>query len=441
LDFYEISKEELKDILISKPTGLKQRKKLKINENKALQIVENELKKFKRDNNTQWNNNKTSVLMGSHEEIDLTLSSIYNNYSFCHQHNIDLYNIEKLADIIKKATLLTEAHHIKFESTHKYYFINDVGSLITAKYNPHILTYKIEIYAKNLSELSMLSNIIVDEVNKANEEIQETTLGVYYVFYDKNNGRIMLTEEVLDIEYFDNLDSDYFNQYIDDELLFTQFLNAKEKILAIFGEPGVGKSKLSSAFLKYLLRHADDLNVKIKNNTKLIPVVIAKDEELFSVSQFWDELLNIDPMVVIADDVDNILNKRERSVNSNLEDQQNQAMTHLLSFTDGIINNDIKFVITTNSPSMEFDKAILRSGRMFSCFSLKPLSWEKALEIWVNNGLSKKEFPFKDNKYVLQADLGSKIESYKNNEGEQPESFFKDGTTDYIQIESKRLGF
>jgi hypothetical protein len=51
---------------------------------------------------------------------------------------------------------------------------------------------------------------------------------------------------------------------------------------------------------------------------------------------------------------------------------------------------------------MEFDKAILRPGRMFACFKLKPLVYDQALKIWIDEGLNKEDFPF-DSDNILQA--------------------------------------
>lgn len=207
--------------------------------------------------------------------------------------------------------------------------------------------------------------------------------------------------------------SKLYYPYINTDLMFEQFFTGQENILLLVGESGLGKSKLSTLALKYMLENPDKVLSKIKqNDDNVINIAYVKSNDVLAKDSFWVNLVNGDPVsLVIIDDLDYMLTKRDAEVMSSDDAKKNSFINQFLSFTDGMIKNKTKFIITTNQPYDNIDSALLRKGRLFDILELRKLHKKEALEIWKDNELPEKEFSniFGNYTNILSADLGSEI--------------------------------
>ena len=177
-----------------------------------------------------------------------------------------------------------------------------------------------------------------------------------------------LSESTISInpeEVIEDLSLDLFKlSGVDVEKLAEEFYKSKDTILLIFGEPGLGKSKLA-LFLSILL-----LTKRSRGRIKLIKGydILEKfpSEIGDSVYSFSKKTSNL----FIFDDID--FNTLKRGENP----ESDKFVSFLLSITDGVIPQYNKFIITSNRDINDFDKALLRPGRTFAIINLKKINLE-----------------------------------------------------------------
>lgn len=226
-------------------------------------------------------------------------------------------------------------------------------------------------------------------------------------------------------------------------------MGSDETILILSGKTGTGKSKFISYILKYLIDNPKILGLSSDSTfasaKDYISVAYIKNEKILASDEFWVQMKEKSYDLVILDDLDYFLSPRKQSVDSIKEDEKDKFVSELLSFTDGLIKNKTKFIISTNRDIDAVDEALQRPGRLFDIFSFKDLSNEEALIIWVKNKLKKKCFiKGFSNGSVLQAELGKKISSYKKNNGKAYKSYFKKDAKVSVASEfkkKKKIGF
>ena len=287
----------------------------------------------------------------------------------------------------------------------------------------------INLYFQNYKEGNEIFNII-KEYDDVDDELF-VSITSYFQDAGKN---IKATESIKVLEDFSYNLLEYY-PYLDVNELFSQFTMSDSNILLLCGKPGVGKSKLGDAFMKYSLDNCAKINQSpqskdvienvLKNDsiqTKMdyitgssegVQVAYIKNEEILARDEFWNELKDNEFNLVFLDDLDYGLLPRTQQISSGVEMDKNKFISNLLSFTDGIFDqgNKTKFIITTNREVGDIDTAVLRKGRTFDILELRELSYEEALTIWnrLELPLDKFESEFKGKEKVLQADLGSLI--------------------------------
>lgn len=212
-----------------------------------------------------------------------------------------------------------------------------------------------------------------------------------------------------------NYISDKYYPYIDTNVMFDQFFTGAENILLLVGEPGLGKSKMSTLALKHAFKNPDKLPYdKLAENPALdnqyITVVYVKSTDVLVNDKFWRELEKHDADFCIIDDLDYMLTKRDAEVTTADEQKKNDFLNQFLSFTDGVEKHKTKFIITTNQKYDDIDSALLRKGRLFDILELRQLDKHEALEIWKDNDLTEEEFNSLFHTHeILPAELGSEI--------------------------------
>lgn len=182
------------------------------------------------------------------------------------------------------------------------------------------------------------------------------------------------------------LDPDLYPD-IDIKSLVRCFSSAKEKILILHGSPGTGKS----SFIKYL-------SFILENKNK----AYTKDNKCLVSDDFWSSIIENDYDFLFLDDVDAELTPRTK--------RENQFISKFLSFSDGILENKCKTIITSNMPIDDIDEALVRPGRCYDIIKLNPLSFDFARTYWIE---TKKmdvgifDAAFVGNKEISQAELMS----------------------------------
>ena len=275
--------------------------------------------------------------------------------------------------------------------------------------------------------------VIFDEkkmaiLSKTNEGLVALcSLVKQYSYDDENNtltyffsSRGGLQQENLSFNDFDKIIYPELYPTIDISKLREQFDSSNERILILYGEPGVGKT----TFLQYLI--ADGFYKK---------VAYVKDRKTFEDSELWYELTEKDWDLIIFDDLDNILQSRS-------DNQHADFVSQLLSYSDGLIRRSTKIVITTNQNIQEIDPAITRRGRCFDFLVLPPLTRSQAKDAWI--GLLKQSSESYDSRFgeaemVTQAALMSEYFQIVSDYTER--SYIKTGERSYsITQQLEELG-
>lgn len=241
----------------------------------------------------------------------------------------------------------------------------------------------------------------------------ESTATILYetVYLDEKNQisnsyKVLETKDLLTV-------NDLYYPYLNIENLFDQFIQYDENILVLLGEPGLGKSKLATTYLKYLL--ANEQYLQQDNDQYIVKYV--KNQSILSMDQFWHDLGGTD--LVILDDLDYFLGARKQTVSTGLENEKDSFINNLLSFTDGVNKNPTKFIITTNRNLEDVDTALLRKGRTFDILELRQLSNAEAFAIWKDEGLTEETYnqtTFSTSQWITSSDLGSEISKRKTND-------------------------
>lgn len=309
-----------------------------------------------------------------------------------------------------------DAINIKIEEIPLYDYSRD-KNVVFKKY----LGESIKIYARGNS-----SNITVTILTKT-EELSKEIWDLYNLYSKTNNsvqifihsffmerGYVNDTSRIILPEEFKYLSPHYY-PYINIDVMFDKFFTESENILLVVGEPGLGKSKMSTLALKYAFNNSDKLPYdKLKDNDALenqyINVAYVKSTEVLQNDSFWRKLEGMEMDFCIIDDLDYMLTRRDSEVQSQEDIKKNEFLNQFLSYTDGVENHKTKFIITTNQNYDDIDTALLRKGRLFDILELRHLTIAEALNIWIKNKLDKTIFDniFKG-KDVLPADLGSEI--------------------------------
>jgi len=270
------------------------------------------------------------------------------------------------------------------------------------------------IYAKTEESLQL----IWDAYDKHTKE--ESAVEMFTYSYSVSNGQL---QEVVKVFRKDEMDyiSDKYYPYINCDIMLQQFFTGAENILLLVGEPGLGKSKLSTLALKYAIQNPEIIPYdKMQDNPALenqfISTAFVKSTDVLANDTFWRTLEKNTPDFCIIDDLDYMLTKRDAEVMSQDDAIKNAFLNQFLSYTDGVEKNKTKFIITTNQTYDEIDSALLRKGRLFDILELRKLDKAEALSIWKDNGLNDKTFhELFTSHEVLPAELGSEINKRMNN--------------------------
>lgn len=275
-----------------------------------------------------------------------------------------------------------------------------------------------------------------------------TGIDIFGTSYFMNGTRVDESMKNIKPEDLNYIDKEFY-PYIDTDLMFDQFFTGNENIMLLVGEPGLGKSKLSTLAIKHAFENPNTLpyDKMIQNSgldEQFINVGYVKSIDVLTDDKFWRTLETSEMDIIVIDDLDYMLTKRDAELSTSDDAKKNAFLNQFLSFTDGVEKNQTKFIITTNQTYSDIDTALLRKGRLFDIIELRRLTNNEALKIWENNNLSAdifKELFTEDT--VLSADLGSEISKHKNTRIEQSTKSYmlEDGISKIQKAKrSKRIG-
>lgn len=254
--------------------------------------------------------------------------------------------------------------------------------------------------------------------------------------------------------------SEKYYPFIDMDIFIHEFLTRQESILVLTGESGTGKTKFSSLILRKAIENYDLIEKLAKNKGEVeyededydddeedgqssneIRVAYLKNEDILAADQFWSTIKNKKFDFIILDDLDYMLIPRTREVGSQIDVNRSKFISQLLSFTDGVVPNTTKFIITSNRSDKDIDSALMRPGRMFGILSFRPLTYNEALIIWNDSGLASKISIFeshfsKEIESVSHAELGSLI--YQSKLTSERRSYIKNNESDIILTEKSK---
>ena len=330
------------------------------------------------------------------KSVDNTEDLVYINKGFVYPFPAFLFKYRKTVDAF--------LNKISDEYAYQYYDMSSEGAgiFIEVVSDNFIIYFEygdemIRCYGRcvNLEVCNKL-NTIYKEVVKP--ELSELIITHYSFFLDGNCVRNSQSRLKDDFQ-----PKKCYVPYIDTDEMFRQFFTGDENILLLVGKSGVGKSKLTSLGIRYLADNSlNHLNSGINNRA----VASLNNSDILVLDDFWNTLKYIHTDLVILDDLDFMLGKRDDENN-----KRNKFLSHFLTFTDGFRKNRIKFIITTNQEYSDIDKAIIRKGRLFDVIEMRELTYDEGLKIWTDEGIQE-PYPFKNS--VTVADLAYKINRAKN---------------------------
>ena len=337
----------------------------------------------------------------------------YNNLIDTFQINLEKINIDKLFSEIKNIEIASPFEFIKLEE-YTHLIKNDFILIYFHNKMCNISLNNNFAIENNISE--KVHTIISSFINNSSislKHIYKTNMWLSYVQFD-------LSEE----DYFPKI----FNIFsgIDADKLIQQYEKSNENILILNWEPGTWKTM----FIKYIIK-------KYKDSGRTVKILYCKDEDLVREDEFWIEILEEKYDYLILDDFDSGLENRKNSQESN------KFITKLLSFSDWILKNNTKILITTNKELNDIDTALLRPGRCFDIIRFRKMNNNEAKKQWITIWKEEKDFQilFWNKEEISQAEFISKLKSLE----EQIQDYIlEEGISlkwEFLNIKSKKIWF
>lgn len=289
---------------------------------------------------------------------------------------------------VKKTEIKISNNHIKtyYENNNLMIIFNNISD-----------NYYINIYAKELKVLEKVNSFF--QKYKLEFFDRKNIVLYNYLF---NNGKINIKKDSIKLESINYLKENYYPYFSNINLFFKSFYQSDENILIISGDTGTGKTKFASLFLKYLQQE----EIKEQN----LKAAYIKNDQLFFQDIFWSSLIENKIDIVIIDEFkDELLDDKDNTHNK----ERKKFTNNLLSYTDGLIKNNIKFVIITNAKINNMNPALIRNERLFNIFEFRSLTYEEGLIIWESEKLKKEDFQkiFFNKQNLTHSDLASAIKN------------------------------
>ena len=386
------------------------------------------IKKQKRMNKSnKGNNNMQTSIIHSDDSISTRLFAnwITSKYEFSIDKLIQIQ--EGTVEVILKDTRFTK--NIKIEGGYTNYLVMNEDILIIISKKPiegneERSEVYFELFSTNIDTYDKYYNYVMD----IDKDVKIGSFTVeYHSFYNQQFGMVSSNVEYFTKDIFNEVSNIFYEPYLDTDLLFEQFLGSRSVMLQLTGKPGIGKSKLISLFIKYLIENPQQVN-----DTNILKIARPANSEVLAEEEFWVKLRQQGFHALILDDVDYILQKRNETISSAEEKMHNEIIRKILTYTDGLTTQKSKILISTNLEYHKIDQALIRDFRLFDSIEPRALHTTEALKIWTKDYcLDEKEFYniFSSDEEITSAKLSKEIEALKSSRKNAKE----DTRTSYIK--------
>jgi hypothetical protein len=161
-------------------------------------------------------------------------------------------------------------------------------------------------------------------------------------------------------------------------------VNPSGRITIMNGIPGGGKTNLLKGVISSI-KNSTVILLPAKfvvelDSPSIVSLLIEERSDRYGSLHSADSKEKNTPILFIIEDADDCLVPRDGANMS--------TISSLLNYTDGIFGSmlDMRIIATTNADHMDFDKALLRPGRLCRHIVVESLSPEKATEIYYRLG-------------------------------------------------------
>lgn len=243
------------------------------------------------------------------------------------------------------------------EGTILYVSSINVSGLPTPKLEKKKSFYGTILFKKKVSELKDIldSFTYADKVKRAPDEVyvyllSRDAVGYYLKPVDNTYKKVDL-----DLNYNDDLKK--INKTIIAGLKSKKTIN--KGLVLLHGIPGSGKT----TYIRHIIRSVKNKKFVIIP-TNLIPMM--------TEPSFLDFLTRYNDLVLIIEEAEQALTKRDK--------RENSSISNILNMTDGLLGDCLNFKVisTFNTDLDNIDDALLRKGRLLAKYEFKELDKEKA---------------------------------------------------------------
>ena len=357
------------------------------------------------------NTSKISMVCDSYVSLEdaMVQNYIADNYSFPIVNlSVKEEMIEECLGDIKKSFSSVNLDDIELNKTNRFLYLEDKGKFFMEfALESKNKAYTVNIYATSYG--------LAKSVYEAIRQYESGGNGIFievdnYIIAE--NGALNVRKNFKEIGDLFSASPKYY-PYLDTDVLFKKFTISSENILLLVGQPGVGKTKLVSLYERFMFSHPElfNSNKDTLSDEVFFKIAYVKNEEILAKDTFWEELNKNNYNLIFLDDADNCLLPRDSEVYTTEDANRKKFISQLLSFTDGIGENNTKIIITTNRSVDNIDVAVLRRGRTFDILEMQTLSFQEGLDIWLENDLLEEEYNemFKDKHDIIPSELGAEI--------------------------------
>ncbi|MEA3182092.1 MAG: hypothetical protein QOI59_5615 [Gammaproteobacteria bacterium] len=144
----------------------------------------------------------------------------------------------------------------------------------------------------------------------------------------------------------------------------TRYLDAKDTVLILLGQPGSGKTRFVRAILGEMSRRKG----------QSAEVMYTGDKRAFESDEIFVSFITGSHDAFVVEDADHLLTARSSG---------NQDIHRFLAIADGVVSaQGRKILFTTNLPNVhDIDEALLRPGRCFATVQTRSLTLEEGIEL------------------------------------------------------------
>lgn len=287
----------------------------------------------------------------------------------------------KIIEIYSNLTLAFTFTPRRGRSSSKTIIYNDESrnsTIINLSCSPG--TADISFVSRNPKDIEKLKSLVeffdTEAVNPDKKQNAFIIADEYGEKYLKSVGAIAHTLEKLN----------YNDSTVDDFNYIVSNLKKKDpagRLVVISGPPGTGKTY----FIRGIINELDENSkivllpvrmVSILDSTQVMSLIISNsidNTEDFQTGRRRRRKQNIN-VVLVIEDADSILVEKSTDNVSTL--------STILSYTDGLFGviSDMRVIVSTNINEEEFDKAILRPGRLLKKVDINFLEPQKANEVY-----------------------------------------------------------